>query len=233
VKWQRIELQQAYVLHTRPYRETSLLVEAFTYEQGRISLVAKGVRRPKSKWRGLVQPFAPLLLSWVGRTELYTLVNVEAEGRVYPITGERLLCGLYVNELLLRVLHREDSHPILFEAYSHLLDDLSSTQQMQRCLRRFEKRLLQELGYAFSLTHDCKTAHPINAEQFYHFDPLHGLYQETGLTQETFSGASILALAQDNLQQEHLREAKRLLRMALISIVGDKPLRSRELFIRG
>lgn len=230
MKLQRVEFQQGYVLHARPYRETSLLLECFISDYGRISLVAKGVRQSKSKMRGLLQPFVPLLISWVGKSELGTLTQVEHNGASHLLRNNQLLCAFYANELLLRLLHRDDPHPVLFTAYQDLLSNLALPITEEVSLRVFEKRLLQELGYAFSLTEDCRTTEPIRTEHYYDFEPLLGLSKVSSEVSSAISGASILALAKEELDQSHLGDAKRLMRKALGTLIGDKPLKSRELF---
>src|SRR6185437_10727813 len=114
-------LQPAFVLHTRPYRDTSLLLEIFTPDYGRVSTLARGARGLRSRFKGLLQPFVPLLLSWYGKTELMTLSAAESQGKVLDLTGEKLLCGLYLNELLMRLLHRYDAHPQLYIVYQETL----------------------------------------------------------------------------------------------------------------
>jgi DNA repair protein RecO (recombination protein O) len=224
VKCNREESQPVYVLHTRPYRESSLLVECFSKNHGRVSLVARGVRQAKSRRAGLLQPFVPLLISWVGRTELYTLCQLESESAQQLFSGEQLLCGLYTNELLMRLLQREDPHPELYEAYEKLLCGLAQQSHPERSLRLFEKDLLMSLGYAFSFE-------AIQKENFYVFEASHGLIKTNIKSNNSFSGESILALEKDDLLDEHLKEIKKLMRMALFSLLNDKPLRTRELFL--
>ncbi|HEV2613419.1 MAG TPA: DNA repair protein RecO [Gammaproteobacteria bacterium] len=224
MKWNREESQPVYVLHTRPYRESSLLVECFSKNHGRISLVAKGVRRAKSRRAGLLQPFIPLLISWVGRTELFTLCQMEAACAQQLFSGEQLLCGLYTNELLLRLLQREDPHPELYEAYEHVLLELAQHAHPERALRFFEKALLVSLGYAFSFDY-------IERESHYVFEASQGLIKTAVKSNDSFSGESILALENENLLDSHLKEIKRLMRVALFGLLNDKPLKTRELFL--
>lgn len=144
----------AYVLHSYPYRETSLVVEAFTPGHGRVGLVAKGARRPGSALRGVLLAFQPLLLSFTGRSELKTLTRAEWDGGYRPLTGRGLLCGFYLNELLLKLLGRDDPHEGLFAAYHQALAALRQGEVQAGALRRFEKALLRELGYGIMLDHD-------------------------------------------------------------------------------
>ena len=224
MKWNREESQAVYVLHTRPYRESSLLVECFSKNHGRISLIAKGVRRTKSRRTGLLQPFIPLLISWVGRTELYTLCQLESECGQKLFSGEQLLCGLYSNELLMRLLQREDPHFELYEAYEKLLMELAQHVHPERALRLFEKSLLMSLGYAFSFE-------AIQKESHYIFEASQGFIETHIKSKDSFSGESILALEKEELLDEHLKEIKKLMRSALLGLLNDKPLKTRELFL--
>src|SRR5512144_2623587 len=139
--------QPSFVLHTYPYRETSLIVEAFTREYGRVALVARGAKRPRSELRGVLQGFQPLLLSWSGQQELKTLIRAEWRGGLALPGGSALLCGVYLNELLLKLLPREDAHLALYDEYQAALAELVAGAEQARVLRRFEVRLLAELGY--------------------------------------------------------------------------------------
>lgn len=228
-------LQPAYVLHARAYRDTSLLLELFTQEFGRISVVARGARGPRSQFKGLLQPFVPLLVSYFGKTELMTLTTAETNGWLLELKGDQLLCGFYLNELLVRLLHRYDAHPQLFQQYQLTLRALQSSQQQQMVLREFEKCLLAELGYALQLDRDAASGMKIDPQQFYYFDPLQGLLSSDHACvkkQVKFLGASLLALHSGELSREdYLRDAKRLLRIALGKLLGDKPIKSRELFL--
>ncbi|MCK5453565.1 MAG: DNA repair protein RecO, partial [Calditrichia bacterium] len=142
----KVLLQSAYVLQVRPYRDTSALVEIFTPDHGRISLVARGVRSGNSKIRGLLQPFRKLLVSWSGDKELKSLISVEEDGEVIGVKAGALVSALYVNELLVRLLHRHEEHESLFDLYRNTLRTLEGTDNISKALRLFEKSLLQELG---------------------------------------------------------------------------------------
>ncbi len=230
---QTILLQPSYILHTRPYRDTSLLLEIFSRDHGRINAVARSARGPKSRFKGMLQQFVPLVLSWQGRTELMNLTVAESYGISHYLTGEALLCGIYLNELLMRLLHRHDAHPGLFAAYQQALIGLQQ-QQQQITLRLFEKRLLIELGYALQLDKDASTGMDIMLEQYYYFDPIQGLIScaNHASKKNIFRGESLLALHYEELtDREHLRDAKRLLRLAVMSLLDNKPLKSRELFL--
>ena len=227
----QIVLQPAFVLHRWPYRDTSLLVEALTPEQGRLGLVARGVRSRRSRWQGLLQPFQPLLLSGAGKGELLTLTLAEEAGRPLPPPPARWLSGLYVNELLLRLLPRHDPHPGLFAAYQAVLEALTGPAAEEVALRIFEKRLLAELGYGLLLDAEADSGAPIVAERVYHYvlerGPCSLAPTAGGIL---ISGKSLLALRQENLADAGvLREAKRLTRAALGVYLQGRPLRTREL----
>lgn len=145
----RVVLQPVFVLHTRPFKDSSLWMDAFTLEYGRISLLARGVRKARAPLRGILQPFTPLLMSWSGKTELVSMNKVEAVGLPYALKGKALISGFYLNELVTRLLHRYDPHPSLYEAYQNALIGLQENNTLELVLRVFEKNLLRELGYGF------------------------------------------------------------------------------------
>lgn len=229
----KIEWQPSYILHSRPYRDTSLILELFTLNQGRISTVARGAKK-RGRGQGSLQAFTPLLTQTVGKTELLSLQKVETDGPAHYLTGNALLCGFYLNELLVRTLQRFDPHPQLYHAYVSSLQRLADNTSLDIILRRFELVLLRELGYAFDLNQEAHSAEPIQHEQYYHFDPEQGFTLVTQYDPRStaiFCGASLLALHSFNLTNiEELRDAKRLLRLALAPLLGNKPLHTRELF---
>ncbi len=227
---QRISLQPGFVLHQRPYRDTSALLEVFTRQHGRIGLVARGARSPKSRQRGLLQPFQPLLLSWSARGELGTLTGAEAAAGHYKLTGDALFAGFYVHELLLRLTQRNDPHPELFEHFVDCLHGLSMARG-EVALRVFEKHLLESLGYALLLECEAESGEPIAEAQYYHY------YLESGPMRAAegsshplgIAGRSLRALEQERFDDaEVLQDAKRLLKAALALYLGDKPLQTRE-----
>src|SRR3954470_14808649 len=169
----RQESREAFVLHTYPYRETSLIVEAFTRAFGRVSLLARGARRPRSAMRGVLLAFQPLALAWFGKGELRTLARAEWVGGQPLLQGEALLCGFYLNELLLRLLPREDAHEALFVQYQRALQQLAAGTETGPVLRAFEKSLLKELGYAMTLDRDSNGAE-IDSSKTYRYDPERG-----------------------------------------------------------
>lgn len=232
----RISLQPAFVLHHRAYRETSLLIDLFTEEHGRIAAIARGVRTQRSPLRSLLQPFTPLLVSWQGKSDLMMLTSAEPRGAPLCLQGDCLLSGFYLNELLVRVLQKNDPHPQLFAIYQQALVDLQSDTLEQKVLRTFEKNLLSELGYGVQLKHDFVTGKDLIAEAFYHYFPEQGFTICTDQLLQTsahvFSGKSLLSLASDQLSDdESLRDAKRLMRILLAAILGSQQIFSRKLFV--
>jgi DNA repair protein RecO (recombination protein O) len=218
----RVELQPAYLLHTRSYGDTSLLVEAFTPEHGRVGLIAKGARGPRSKTRAYLQPLQPLLLSWSARGELGTVTGIEAQGQAAALSGEPLFCAWYANELLMRLCAREDPHPILFAAYVGLLARLA--EDTEPALRAFECRLLEELGYGLRLPAD------LDPGQRYRYDWERGPLPVVEEGEEVFAGDSLIALREDRLNGARQRQdARRLLRLALRRELGGKPLETARL----
>ncbi len=231
----RVSLQPAYLLHRQAYRDSSQLLELFTAEHGRISLVARSVRR---KARGgstgaLLQPFVPLLVSFSGRAELKTLTGAEAAGGAVQLRGERLFSGLYLNELLVRLLHRHDAHARLFAHYAETLQDLASGTPMDEALRRFEFSLLEELGYNFDLTHEAHGGPALQADSWYRYESGGGMLRPVADVQREiplFLGDDLLALSRGEFSDSSRKTAKRLMRLVLADHLGGKPLRSRDLF---
>jgi DNA repair protein RecO (recombination protein O) len=227
----RFTLQPAFILHTRAYRDQSLLIELFTFPQGRVVAIGRG---SKTRFRGLMRPFIPLLATWSGKSELMNLSLVEANGLPYELQGHHLLCGIYLNELLVRLLHRHDPHPQLFLAYQKALSDLQHHLQPEQILREFEKKLLTELGYGLRLNFEISGI-PVQADKWYEYLPEQGLREQTavsGVSSHLFRGAELLSIHQDQLEKiEVRRSAKRLMRMAIEHLLGNKPPKTRELFL--
>jgi DNA repair protein RecO (recombination protein O) len=226
--------EPGFILHAYPYRETSLIVEAFTAEHGRVGLVARGAKRPRSELRGLLQAFQPLTLAWAGAGELKTLVRAEWRGGLPLPGGSALLCGFYLNELLLKLVPREDPHPSLFTEYEDALRALSSqaTPAAQAArLRRFELRLLAELGYALALTREAGTGAPVQPDERYHYAFDRGPQRhaaEPGVRWPVVRGAALLALAEERYPDaETAGEAKRLMRTVLGHYLEERRIFSR------
>lgn len=225
----RITEQEAFVLHRYPHGETSFIVELFAREHGRVGAMAKGARRSGSDYRALLSPFQPLLVNWSGRGELVTLAGAEAAGSAAALAGEGLLCGFYLNELLLRLIPRHDANEALFDAYGLALQGLAGARR-EAVLRVFEKRLLQELGYGLILECD-QAGTPIDPSMYYVYAPEQGPRAASERETGAVRGETLIALARDELTEPRtLQEAKQLLRAMLAPHMGDRPLRTRELF---
>lgn len=226
----RVALEPAFVLHTRQYRNSSLIVEMFTMRHGRVAAVARSARGPKSRYRGRIQPFAPILASWVGRSELKSMGTVESNGRSYVLEGSPLLCGFYLNELMMRLVGHEDPFPSLYERYQNTLNSLEQGGVFEAHLRYFEKHLLQDLGYGLSFSRDL-THGDIDPNGFYRYMSDRGFHQaDPNDDVALFPGSMLLALKNETLETpEDLRFAKRLMRMALSPYLGKRPIHTRAL----
>lgn len=240
----RVMLQPAYILHRRLYRESSFLLEIFTIDYGRLTLIAKGVRKLQKAMPGLLQPFIPLLISWTGKHELMILTHVEMRveekgtlNPIHPMTqqslrGDCLFAGFYFNELIMRLLQKWDPHTNLFQAYEQALIFLKNNKLEEKILRSFEKYLLAELGYGL-----FPNTQTFLADKYYRFIPEHGfVLSELGDMAQAktnlFLGKHLLAIAEEDWQTEEiLQDAKRLARLVLLPLLGQKPLYSRQLFI--
>lgn len=224
----RIEQQPAFVLHARAYRETSLLLECLTRDHGRVGLIARGVRRERTRTpRALLQPLIPVRVGWNGRGELATLTQVEAAASGFDLDGDALLCALYLNELVLRITPRQDPHPQLFADYAETLARLARGEVHAWTLRRFERDLLADLGYALVLDVDGDAGAPLDPERNYAYRHEHGPAPWRDARDGVrLRGAALLALARDEMPAaEHLPSLRRLMR-AVIATHIDGELRS-------
>ncbi len=225
----RADQEPGYLLHSYPYRESSLIVEAFTRRHGRVGLLARGARRPRSAMRGVLLAFHPLRLSWSASAELGTLRAVEWEGGQGSLAGLGLMCGFYLNELLLRLLPREDAHENLFDAYGAALESLSSGEGQAPVLRSFERRLLAELGYAPVLDRDAASGAAIDAGKTYAYEAERGPVEtrrESG--ESVVSGRTLLDMAADNYASARTREeARRLMRVLIGERLSGQALHTR------
>lgn len=246
---QRIDGQPAYILHSYPYSETSLILDVFTRDHGRLPLLARGARRPRSALRGVLQAFQPLELGWFGSGEVRTLAKGEWQGGMPLLGGTALMLGYYLNELLLRLLPRDDAHPLLFDAYVAALQRLSGMcaggEAATALLRRFEKNLLSELGYGLTLERDAENGRPIEAERWYHYRlergpvELGAMEENMGLAGTTSSqrmqairGKTLLDLARDDYTDTRtLSESKLLMRLLINHHLAGQPLQSRRVFM--
>jgi DNA repair protein RecO (recombination protein O) len=236
VSTHRQDNQAVYVLHTYPFKETSLVVELFARDFGRVATTAKGARRPRSAMRGMLQAFQPMLATWSGKLELKTLHSLEWNGVLLLLQGEALMCGFYLNELLLRLLPREDPHEALFEYYADTLKTLATSQNLATTLRRFELKFLQELGYAIPLHIDANSM-PVLAQQHYRYEAEHGAYPLRGALGRyengvQLSGKTLIDMSNDDYRDEQTQQqSKQLMRYLLAHYLGDKPLHTRQLLI--
>ena len=231
----RIFNEPGYLLHQRAYSETSLLLDVFSRNYGRMTLVAKGVKRKKSRTRGILVPFQPLIVAWSGRGEVKTMTSAESLVQRKKLQGERLFCGYYIYELILRMLHRYDPHETLFGVYESALEGLVREIDLERTLRIFEKRLLQELGYGLHLSTDTLTGGAIDPSARYRYVAEMGPVLDNGGEHKgvVLHGESLQALNDEgDFSTLHRRELKRLTRAALDRHLEGRPLHSRELFSR-
>lgn len=235
----RVQSQPAFLLHARPFRETSLIIEAFTRNFGRVGLLARGVRNPKSRKRALVMPFQSLLLGWSGKGELPLLTSIEATDCARELKAEQRYAVFYLNELLLKLLHRHDAHESLFDFYSGILDEIYQGVPIQHALRRFEKELLSQSGYGLILHQEAKTSRPVEAERHYQYIPDQGpklvvqSENNKSSTQQsiTLRGKSLLDFYYDVFDdKESLKECRKLVRYLLDRQLEGKPLHSRRVY---
>lgn len=226
----RVASQPAYVLHASAWRETSLLLEVFTRDYGRVGLVARGVRGARARLpRSLLEPLQALRLDWSGRGELQTLGAVEAEGVACRLHGDRLLSALYVNELLVRLTARNDPLPRLFERYAALLPELATTAELGWRLRCFERDLLAVLGYALQLDSAADSGEPLEPDGAYNYLPEDGpVTAGAGTGGVRVHGGALLALAADGAPPSAAEQAelRRLMRMLIGNLVGPRGLES-------
>jgi DNA repair protein RecO (recombination protein O) len=233
----RVQQQPAFVLHHRNFSETSLLLEVYSRRHGRVGLIAKGARRPRSKHRGALKPFQPLLVGWSGRGELMVLTDVEVDGASIDLVGKALYCGFYLNELMVRLLHRHDPHDALYDRYQLTLEGLRGRSNHEAVLRIFEKHLLRELGYGLLLEQERGDRKAVDPDAIYDYvleqGPVRVRHPELSARVQgvRLRGSSLLGLAAERLEDgTALREAKALMRAALAPHLGDRPLHSRRLF---
>jgi DNA repair protein RecO (recombination protein O) len=223
-----VQLAPAYVLHHRPYRDTSRILEALTRDYGRLSLFARGVRGPHAKLSSILQPFRPLLVSWSGRGESPQLTGAELAGRSLPLPSAALMSGFYLNELLLKLTTRHDPHPELFDAYHQALESLKAGESIERTLRLFEKRLLDSLGYGLALGAVAQSGAPVDEHAYYHFRAGVGLVPAVADAPGAVSGRSIASLEHEDLgSPAELDDARRVLRAALEQCLEGRELATR------
>jgi DNA repair protein RecO (recombination protein O) len=226
----RIQLEPAYVLHSRSFRESSLIVEAFTREHGRIAVVARGAKSARSRWRNVLQPFRPLLISWNQKSDLGTLTAADQIASPPPLQGQSLFCGMYLNELLMRLLHRGDPHSEVFERYRLVLTELTMDLPPQPVLRVFEKHLLEAIGYAMLLDREYADGREVEPQNWYVYKPDRGPALSSGPGKGRLTGRSLLALNAEDIPEECWPELRMLMRAVISYHLGSKPLASLSLF---
>jgi DNA repair protein RecO (recombination protein O) len=229
---QRTHNESAFVLHSYPFRETSLIVDVFSRSHGRLAIVARGARRPRSVLRGVLMNFQPLLLSWFGKGEVRTLHGAEWQGGQPYLQGTALMCGFYLNELLLNLLARDDPHEHLFDYYRATLHRLAHETDHAATLRCFEKHLLQELGYALVLEREADSDKAVHPEVCYRYEVERGVIADDGYTQTglRLSGKTLLDMAADDYSDPATAlQSKQLMRVLLNHHLDGKILHTREL----
>jgi len=226
---QRVALTPGYLLHHHPWRDTSRILEVLTREHGRLTLFARAVRGPRARLAPVLQPFQPLLLSWSGRGEAPQLTGAERAAQCAPLPPATLLAGFYLNELLIRLTTRHDPQPELYDAYHGTLAGLRAGEPLEPCLRLFEKRLLELLGYGVDLACEAASGEPIRPDGYYHFRAGHGLIRAGERAAGALAGRSLLALAREELSGARtLEDARRLLQAALAACLEGRPLATRQ-----
>ena len=231
----KVDGQPAYVLHTYPFRETSLIVEVFARDFGRMALLARGARRPRAAIRGLLMAFQPLEIGWAGKGEVLTLMKAEWQGGQPLLAGEALFCGYYLNELLMHLLPREDAHERLFACYAEMLVRLGADpggKVREADLRSFEKALLQELGYGLTLNHDSDGKAIVAAAHYtYRMEQGPVRLEHAEAAAQVVSGKTLLDLeAEDFADPRSRSEAKQLMRTLMAYYLAGKELETRKIF---
>lgn len=230
----RAQQQAAFILHRRPFRDSSQILDILSRDHGKLALVARGSRSARSKLKGVLRPFMPLSMSWVIKTDLGTLTGAEVRGAPLRLSGDALLSGYYVNELILHLLHRHDPQPEVFDAYAHTIEALAVTDvNVAPNLRIFEMALLRQIGYALNLDHEFGTNAPLVAERHYEYRVEQGpVAVERARGPQVFSGAVLNAIADQRFDDpDTLRAANRLLREVIAFHLGGKDLKSRKVLL--
>jgi len=229
-----IHLQSAYVLHARPYRETSAWLELFTFERGRMSVLVKGIRGSKTPLKAILQPFVPVLVSFRGQGDNWLLTHAESRGVAFFLKGKALLSGFYLNELLVRLLGYDIPAPTIFQIYEKTLSALQNELAFIKFLRIFEKNMLQALGYELRLTHEARSLVSVEPDKnyVYHLEEGPVLAAENPHSSHLIVRGKTLHDLHAEILEDPIsaKEAKYLLRAAINFQLGDKPLRTRALF---
>jgi len=226
----RVQLEPAWLLHHRPFRDSSQILDVLSRNHGRLALVARGSRGAKSKLRGILRPFLPLQLSWVMRSDLGTLTGAEMNGAPLSLAGDSLLSGYYVNELILKLLHRHDPQKEIFAVYGTTIERLASSQDIAPCLRQFEIELLRMLGYALNLDHDTESQEPLRPQQHYEYRVEQGPVPVSARDGPmVFTGVELIAIRKQQFAETAvLKQAGRLLRNVIAFHLDGKELNSRK-----
>jgi DNA repair protein RecO (recombination protein O) len=229
----RITGQPGFVLHSYPYKETSLIIDLFSRDYGRVQLVAKGAKRPHSQLRGVLQTFQPLSVGWSGKSELRTMISAEWVGGLLPLEKSALLCGFYLNELLVKLLARDDPHPALFDHYVATLNQLAHHESAPIVLRKFERALLKETGVAADFTRCTTTGQPIDAQQSYVVDPERGpRLADAADRWPKVTGKTLLDMEREDYADATTQaQSKLLMRFLLAHHLGGAPLNTRQILI--
>jgi DNA repair protein RecO (recombination protein O) len=225
--------QPAFVLHSYPYKETSLIIDLFTRDFGRVALIAKGAKRPHSQLRGVLQTFQPLSSSWVGKSELRTLTDAEWVGGMLPLEKTALLCGFYLNELLVKLLARDDAHPALFDHYVATLNQLAHNEPASIVLRKFERALLKETGVSADLTRCTTTRAAVQADVTYVVDPERGPRPERASDPwPRVAGKTLLDMEREDYQDVATQaQSKQLMRFLVAHHLNGAPLNTRQILV--
>jgi DNA repair protein RecO (recombination protein O) len=229
----RVASQPGFVLHSYPYKETSLIVDVFTRDYGRVALIAKGAKRPHSKLRGVLQTFQPLSVGWSGKAEVRTLTAAEWIGGLLPLEKSALLCGFYLNELLVKLLARDDPHPALFDHYISTLNQLAHGESAPIVLRKFERALLKETGVAGDLTVCAETGKCVEPKLVYVVDPERGpRIAHPADASPRVAGKTLLDMeCEDYTDATTQIQSKLLMRFLLAHHLGGVPLNTRQILI--
>jgi len=225
---QRVALAGGYLLHHRPWRDTSRILEVFTREHGRLTLFARAVRGPGARLAAVLQPFQPLLFSWAGRGEAPQLTHAECADPCGPLPPECVMAAFYLNELLLKLTTCHDPLPDLFDHYHATLAALRARAPLEAALRVFEKRLLEELGYGLELASEADSGAPLEAAGYYQFRPAQGLVRASAQQAGALAGGSLIELREERLRGVRaLEDARRVLQAALAACLEGRPLATR------
>lgn len=232
-KEHKVASQPAFVLHSYPYKETSLIIDVFSRDYGRVALIAKGAKRPHSKLRAVLQTFQPLSVSWSGKAEVRTLTSAEWLGGLLPLEKSALLCGFYLNELLVKLLARDDAHPALFDHYVATLNQLAHDEPAPIVLRKFERALLKETGVGSNLSVCTSTGQIVDAEQIYVVDPERGPRPAHAADNTPrVSGKTLLDMEREDYSDNTTQmQSKFLMRFLLAHHLGGAPLNTRQILI--